>query len=232
VAVYLKKRKSGSKKFIFIFIIILLVIIAIPSFMIFRMENYYLFDRQNVNLTISYNNDIYFVRSLNSVDKKIYIIKSQDKITFPETGFTVDSSKLSETTDSFYQQFGKRADEIFTLKLDDKALSEINSSMKSDKPGIEGFFDTMIYSDSSLFDFIKASGYAKIISKYDRETKVDSNVLYYFMKVFKKYSVTNYDKMKATGRFSSPLTVNVGDNKYEINEIKPEDFDTIKSILE
>jgi len=101
-----KSKKRG--KFWIILILVLVAVAAFFGFMFYKYNNLMSSPALKADLityTISYNDDLYFVRLLNN-NRKIMIIKVENGTTFTDPYITLTSDNLEKATTDFLKLFG------------------------------------------------------------------------------------------------------------------------------
>ncbi|BBE31642.1 hypothetical protein OSSY52_17830 [Tepiditoga spiralis] len=229
--IYLSNRRKSSKKWPLFLIIILILVIGFFGVKYYMAENASETKYSKLTYTFSYKDNLYFIRVLND-SKKIFMVKTIDNITFPDSFLTLSKNNLQDTTNNFLRGFNLQSDLNYYINLNDDLIKSFINKIGSNKSGINGFFEGLMYRNSSIFDFLTVDSYYNLIKKYDRSTNLTSPAVYVLLKSFSKYSINNFDKLTLKPLFDKPIKITIDDKIYYRNYLNEENFKRLKEILE
>lgn len=226
-----KKPKKGPK---IVFLILFLVIVMISGFFgynYYTLRNSYENSLNYLTYTISFEDDIYFIRVVNN-NRRVYIVKADNNSIFPDTRKLLDSNNLILTTQNFNSQFKLNSQNSTFIRLNDQLKNILIDEFGGQKYDVEGFFDSLKFRNTSLLDYIKMNSLVNQIKKFDRESNITQGALYVLLNSFSNYSINRYDSLYLETYFDEPIIITVQDEQYKRNYINQSSIDRIGTILE
>lgn len=228
------KSKKRGKTWL-IFIIIIVAVAAFFGFMFYKYKNLTsspVITSDKTTYTISYNDDLYYVRILNN-NRKIMILKVENGTTFPGPYITLTSNNLEKATTDFLKLFELNSNFNYHFYLNDALANELTNKLSgSSMQGIDGLFNSLKTNKISFWKVFSYKSYVKTVKEYDRNTNLDEEGFVALIKGFSQYAITNYDKLTVPVLLNQPIIVNIGAQSIERKYANPDAFLRIKEILE